>query len=180
QKLRLPVDDSTELLETEPRRRRHDSPDAPTVGDPRHDRLGGALGRDGECPRFTGGRKRAPVRQELELDIRTEQELDDLARGAVLRVQLMVRHDVSLHGRVCGSRNAYLATVQVPRKANSETTTADGTLDDPPPDDVLTMFGPKSASKSTASHITVIASDAASSRTGSPSGSRDVVSRECA
>src|SRR5689334_4990652 len=44
--------------------------------------------------------------------------------------------------------------------AKSATATADGTLELVPPGVVEVMFGPKTASNSTASHITLIASDA--------------------
>ena len=44
--------------------------------------------------------------------------------------------------------------------AKSATATADGTLELVPPGVVEVMFGPNIASNSTASHITLIASDA--------------------
>src|SRR5580765_7006440 len=57
-------------------------------------------------------------------------------------------------------RRPYFATAQVPIVAKSATTTADGTLELVPPGVVEVMFGPNTASNSTVSHITVIASDA--------------------
>jgi hypothetical protein len=53
-----------------------------------------------------------------------------------------------------------LATAQVAIVAKSDTATADGTLEFVPPTVLDVMFGPKIASNSTASQITLIASDA--------------------
>jgi hypothetical protein len=53
-----------------------------------------------------------------------------------------------------------LATTHVPRNANSATTTAEGTVAVSPATPRVTMSGPKAASTSTESHITMIVSEA--------------------